>query len=665
MEHFDTTSNFISNHVNSSGYAAGDVIKTYGYSSLGGVGGSRWKATGNIIAASQDPLALNDIKLSDASGNEFELMVEESGIIDLNVLGGTSASYENIATNAGLTFSQGLTSDISNDIVNIDLAQSLIDRNGTSVGEAFMVADRANGIFDAKTGLIGNGFDILQSSTDVSIQYELRIDQEINLKSLGITSSDDIKAATDRAITILSSGGKIFLSGLPVEVSDTITISTSGIELDFTNCTVNPVALFPGTEIFNFNAADCILRGLDSTAANQDIVCVDSTASSSRLKIFDTTANDFGGRVINSDGDNILIDGFFANNCQSGPTSIGAGVIRMNGNDGVTKNVEITNSFGKGVSLAGNNCTLSDFRITTMNTETGSGAGGMCFFVSFNVVGATIKRGIGELSETHICKLSGGSTNVKISDVVFINTDTIIDNTTPNALLEMSGTQYAQVSGCTFDWTGLETDLDAIVRMVFHTAPNVSSSNNLLTDCHIFGNDPSAQPICVQITGSAGLGLPCEKNVIDGCYIEGKVVIGSAVGDTDNTMKNCTLVTSSFQAVTCSSSTNTVVQDCDIRNDEDEVGDDYCIRSDGSTGLTVKNCILRGKSTGIRSNDPNIWITNNDFNFSLQSSVAGTIRYINMTAGSNGVYANNTTTEVGSNLGEVNLVSQNTTVVNP
>lgn len=199
MLHFDTTSNFISNRSTTSAPTAGDIVKTYGYSSVGGLGGSRWKATGNVIAVSQDPLTLNDIKLSDASGNEYELVVEESGIIDLNVLGGTSAAYENIATTAGLTFSQGLTSDISNDIVNVDTAANLIARNGVSVGEAFSVEDRASGIFDAKTGLTANGFNILQSSTDGSIQYDLRVDpRDIDMIHWGLTLDE----VTDNTSTV-------------------------------------------------------------------------------------------------------------------------------------------------------------------------------------------------------------------------------------------------------------------------------------------------------------------------------------------------------------------------------------------------------------------------------------------------------------------------------
>lgn len=185
MRHFNTTTDFINNHIRAGGYTANDIIKTLGYSTQGGDGGSRWKATGNVIAASQDPLTLNDIKLSDASGNEFELVVEESGIIDLNVLGGTSASFVNIADAAGLTFSQGLTSDVSVDVKAQDTIDTLVNTSGISAGEAFNVKERSTdngggGLWDAVvTGTtpgvdLPNTFDIVIGVADPLISFVVR-----------------------------------------------------------------------------------------------------------------------------------------------------------------------------------------------------------------------------------------------------------------------------------------------------------------------------------------------------------------------------------------------------------------------------------------------------------------------------------------------------------
>jgi len=85
---------------------------------------------------------------------------------------------------------------------NVDAAQNLIDRNGTSVGEAFIVADRANGIFDAKTGLTANGVNILQSSTDASIQYDLRL-ENVTSKMAGADPSNSAAENTTAINTII------------------------------------------------------------------------------------------------------------------------------------------------------------------------------------------------------------------------------------------------------------------------------------------------------------------------------------------------------------------------------------------------------------------------------------------------------------------------------
>lgn len=208
MKKFDTTTAFITNHVRSSGYPVGEVIDTLGFSSLGGVGGSKWKATGNTIAVSQTPLLLDDIKLSDASGNEFQLMLEESGIIDLNVLGGTSAAFINIATAAGLIFSQGLSPVVAqNDVVNIDTLSTLVNRAGVSAGEAFDLKARStgkggSGIWDSVTKGTTPGvdlpdtFSIVVGVADPLIAFVLRIDRIITPEHLGVfaegTSGADV-----------------------------------------------------------------------------------------------------------------------------------------------------------------------------------------------------------------------------------------------------------------------------------------------------------------------------------------------------------------------------------------------------------------------------------------------------------------------------------------
>ena len=208
MNKFDTTTNFITAHVNAGTYPAGVVIETLGYSAIGGVGGSKWMSTGNTITASQDPLALNDTKLSDASGNEFSLVLEESGIIDLNVLGGTSASYVNIANAAGLTYSQGLTSDVSVDVKAQDTVDTMINTAGVAVGEAFNVKVRSTGnggggLWDAvlTSSVTPNTFNIIIGVSDPLISFVLRESDIIDASQYGVATgaTDAVNFAAGQA----------------------------------------------------------------------------------------------------------------------------------------------------------------------------------------------------------------------------------------------------------------------------------------------------------------------------------------------------------------------------------------------------------------------------------------------------------------------------------
>ena len=186
MKRYDTTQSFINSAVNSGGYAANDIVETQGYYVRGGVGGTKLMATGNVIAASQDFLALNDVKCSDASGNEFQLVVEEAGIIDLNTIGGVSAAYINIAVAAGLTYSQGLTSNPNvSDRYIVATVSAMVNRVNPQIGEAYIVSDRGDGIFG--TVAVGttpnvdlpNTGNIIVSTTDATKCFVLRSERLI------------------------------------------------------------------------------------------------------------------------------------------------------------------------------------------------------------------------------------------------------------------------------------------------------------------------------------------------------------------------------------------------------------------------------------------------------------------------------------------------------
>jgi len=228
MRQFRTTSEFISSHVKSSGYSAGEIIEMLGYSNPGDEGTALWKATGNTIAASQDVIATNDIKISDASGNEFELVA--TGIIDLNALGGTGGAYVTIATNAGLVWSQSFTSIPSSATLNYDTVSDMVNASGLSAGNAVETAERSTGnggggTYDVvlTTSVTPNGQDIIQGVADNTISFVLRRNptDEILASTFGGVLDDStdntaiVQACIDRLsatpINNVDRGGKIII----------------------------------------------------------------------------------------------------------------------------------------------------------------------------------------------------------------------------------------------------------------------------------------------------------------------------------------------------------------------------------------------------------------------------------------------------------------------
>lgn len=125
MKNISTTLEFITNHIRATGFVINDIVLTQGYTVQGDKGGARWKATGNVIALSQTVIDTNDIRISDASGNEFELVAE--GIIDLQSLGDVTEAFEIIAITAGLEYSLALGPVRFNDQVGTTYTTILTD----------------------------------------------------------------------------------------------------------------------------------------------------------------------------------------------------------------------------------------------------------------------------------------------------------------------------------------------------------------------------------------------------------------------------------------------------------------------------------------------------------------------------------------------------------
>jgi len=124
--------------------------------------------------------------------------------IDDPILNSTNTELADVATRAGkaLGFNTDgtlayLTSATSAERFQEGTAAGMINSSSPQVGDVWLVSDRANGIFDAKTGLTANGYDILQSSVDAGIQYEFMPYEDFPAESLGVVgdgSTDDSAA---------------------------------------------------------------------------------------------------------------------------------------------------------------------------------------------------------------------------------------------------------------------------------------------------------------------------------------------------------------------------------------------------------------------------------------------------------------------------------------
>lgn len=83
-----------------------DVVVTDGFTTVGDGGGAKWKRTGNTIAASQTPAQTGKATLSDANGNEFELIII-AGEVAKESLGVIPSSDNTAALQALINASSG------------------------------------------------------------------------------------------------------------------------------------------------------------------------------------------------------------------------------------------------------------------------------------------------------------------------------------------------------------------------------------------------------------------------------------------------------------------------------------------------------------------------------------------------------------------------------
>ena len=558
---------------------------------------------------------------------------------------------------------QGITND---QIIN-DLSQEIIYPTITAFKSSLddLPDNKSVRLLDRKanytkvTGVVGaDDIDII-GNTALTQSLVLITNLEIDLDTMGLQTAIDIKPLIDKAISRLPLGGKITAKIPTIEASDTIEINTPFIKLEFLSTNVNPVAAFPSTNVFNVTAANVKLKNISSDINSQLVTLVNASALATKLKVFNTITVNAGGQVIKSLADETMVSGVDATNCAIDAFTTANGVVSLEGKKSKAFDINLTDCFGKGIAFRGDKFSLKGFDIN--NTLNQVAAGGIGVYVGFEVKKGSICNGEINTCQTHCMKVSGGSEKISVSSVDYINNGTVLA-ASPNAMLEISGVKDSNFTKLNFNYTNGAAVLDAMARIVFHTGPNYPSVNNTIGKSTFRSSDPLDVPRAINIVG--GVGLNSSDNTIDGCpLIEGVVTIGGTVGDTGNTIQGSKIVCESFAALTSSNSTNTKIINNEIINTRERVGSgDYLIRSDSSTGLTVKGNILKGASTGIRSTDPDVNISDNDFRMVKDADSIADVHNIQMSGGALGIYTNNNLREATVDIGAGLLTSVNNNV---
>ncbi len=627
---------------------------------------------GTVVPVAQ-PFVLSTGGVPVYNGNTVRLDVDGNYSIKILDKNGSQEYYiDNVYEGQPVTIEE-LPTIINDQLIN-DLSQTYnFDTLAEAVEADFLIKGKVIDLKDRTTGDDGgaiwdvvdvvtvtpNGIDIVACVGVPTLALKLRTNLHINLDTMGLQTETDLKPILERAKNLLPLGGKIICKKTAIEISDTILIDYPNINIEFIATNKTPIASFPSINLFNVTGENVKISNPTSDASTQDVTLFNIDALAENFSIENVNALNFGGQVIVSAAKGTKIDGVFAANCSIGTFTAANGVIALNGDKGVAQNIEIEDSFGKAIAIRGNDCELKGFEISRIKNQ--GTAGGICVYVGFETSNNVISKGVTREASTHLMKLSGGSTRIKVSKVNFFNDgDTI--STTPNALLEISGVSNSEFFCLYFNWNNGAGTTDALARFVFHTGPDYPTINNIMTSCIFNSNTPSAVPRAINIVGG-GVGLESSGNVIDNCSAKGTITIGATAGDTDNVLQNSKVICESFIAVETSNSINTLVFNNEIINTRARAGsDDYLIRSDSSTGLTVKGNTLRGQAIGIRSNDPDLNVTDNDFRMAKNADSIATVRNMYMVSTAAGIYANNNLREATSDVGAGLLTTANNNV---
>jgi hypothetical protein len=524
MIKFDTAVSFINNHLNPSGYSAGQIISFEGYTTTGDKGAARWRSLGTVGTASVDPLTNNSPNLSDASGNEFVLVGE--GVIDLNVLGGTGVSYQNIADAAGLVYSQGLTSNpnVSDRYIIADEA-GMVARANPQVDEAYIVSDRADGIFDTVT--VGttanvdlpNTYNIIVSTVDATKCFVLRVQDAVYAKQLGMFDgvSDDAPAWP----IFLSLSTQCFGAEGSTSITSEEIVLPEGVTLDLLGGAIKADPDLPNTgNIVKLSNAKSIIKNgkVDGNKSNLNNAFASGTTGNC---IYITTGAD-GSRAIDIEAfngptngivvvgnavDDIQIVGF---NCHDNDFT-GTGVELLNNGGGEPSNILIKDGITK------NNNTGGGIRIQACNGYVIDN----CVAVDEQKEGLVI--GVAE---------ANGVCVGKITNSTFGTANAATDGISIDGMVGGGGAQAGKINTCLVQManvraegaggaTGLRVENFARVEGVNVTSNNFTNGHNYNSNASVSIYNPCA-------LNSGGSGFDIDAKVF---LSRPKVEIWSSTGD--------------------------------------------------------------------------------------------------------------------------------------
>ena len=199
-------------------------------------------------------------------------VTDSDGVFEFYIASGT---YE--VTSGGRTEIISVTND-ADKLIPVTVAE-MIARQGVTSGDRFIVSDRANAIFEAKTGLTANTYDIIQSTADVGIQLELDTSAGV-ARSLefGMIGGSDSSGAF----------GAMMDSGLPMEIQKTASdyLLTSWTTKD----TTSKLQIF-GKGVINCNTTTQIFKIL------HDVDVRDVTFKNSGAVFFNTSADNASSNI--------------------------------------------------------------------------------------------------------------------------------------------------------------------------------------------------------------------------------------------------------------------------------------------------------------------------------------------------------------------------------